>query len=411
MERMKISDIQIRDDLYPRFDKIPAAVSAYAENIEVLPPVEVSQTGILIDGYHRLTAHRQAGLDEVPVTVTEVASEKEIYRLAVERNSVHGHQLTLDDKRRYARHIFADNPNWSTEDEAALAKTLSVSERWIRNALSSGKKDRLSEQKARAERLWWMCHSQHEIADILGISRDAIRRWVGHFGKFAKMPNPEAALYDVWTAQKTSNEVRHPGQTEVKWVERLLGLFTEPGDIVVDPFAGGGSSIDVCLEFGRRILASDLTPIPARENEIRQHDVMQGPLNPAPGWSDVSLVYLDPPYGAQVAGKYSDKPDDLANGDSGELAEKLIKVVNDYRKALRKGAHIALIIQATQWHAPDRRRIDHAYRIMKAIGIEPLERIQCPYQTQQANPQMVQWAKDNRRLLTISRELMVWRVE
>jgi hypothetical protein len=36
-------------------------------------------------------------------------------------------------------------------------------------------------------------------------------------------------------------------------VENLLWLYTEPGDIVVDPFAGGGTTIDGAKAMGRRV--------------------------------------------------------------------------------------------------------------------------------------------------------------
>ncbi len=34
------------------------------------------------------------------------------------------------------------------------------------------------------------------------------------------------------------------GQSRI--VENLLYAYTEPFDVVVDPFAGGGSTIDIC---------------------------------------------------------------------------------------------------------------------------------------------------------------------
>ena len=36
-------------------------------------------------------------------------------------------------------------------------------------------------------------------------------------------------------------------------VENVLWLYTEPGDIIVDPFAGGGTTIDVAKAMGRRV--------------------------------------------------------------------------------------------------------------------------------------------------------------
>ena len=59
-------------------------------------------------------------------------------------------------------------------------------------------------------------------------------------------------------------------------MDNLLYLYTEPFDIVVDPFAGGGSTIDVCKKRFRRYFVTDRKPIVEREKEIRTHDMTDG---------------------------------------------------------------------------------------------------------------------------------------
>jgi hypothetical protein len=120
-------------------------------------------------------------------------------------------------------------------------------------------------------------------------------------------------LYNVWSFAKKSSNVEHFGNSEQRILENLLYLYTEPFDIVLDPFAGGGSTIDVCKRRLRRYWVSDRKPIVEREQEIRQLDIAQNlpPLHNR--WSDVTLTYLDPPYWRQAAGKYSDDAEDLGN--------------------------------------------------------------------------------------------------
>ena len=46
-----ISDINIREDLYPRLKKDPVLAQKYAENISVLPAIEINQHGdLMMDG-------------------------------------------------------------------------------------------------------------------------------------------------------------------------------------------------------------------------------------------------------------------------------------------------------------------------------------------------------------------------
>ena len=76
-------------------------------------------------------------------------------------------------------------------------------------------------------------------------------------------------LYNVWKEQHKANRSGHSGNTHSTWVGNLLWLYTDPFDVVCDPFAGGGSTIDVCKKRFRRYYVSDLTPIVERESEIR----------------------------------------------------------------------------------------------------------------------------------------------
>ena len=208
-----------------------------------------------------------------------------------------------------------------------------------------------------------------------------------------------------------TNTVKHKGQSEVSFVDQLLYMYTDkPKDIVFDPFAGGGSTIDICKKRLRRYYVSDLTPIPAREHEIRQHDITQG-LPRIPSWQETRLVYLDPPYWRQAQGWYGDAPENLANMSFEQFQETLAALINDIAEKLSPGAHIALIIQPTQWKTDsDHTFSDHVWHLAKHIDLTVAQRIQAPYTTQQCTPQMVEWAKANRQCLVLSREIVVWRV-
>jgi DNA modification methylase len=63
--------------------------------------------------------------------------------------------------------------------------------------------------------------------------------------------------FDVWSFQNGGGDSSYFGRMPPAVVENLLWLYTEPGDIVVDPFAGGGTTIDVAKAMGRRVWASD----------------------------------------------------------------------------------------------------------------------------------------------------------
>lgn len=47
----------------------------------------------------------------------------------------------------------------------------------------------------------------------------------------------------------------HPTQKPETLMRDLVRLFTNPGDLVIDPFSGGGTTLKVCRDMGRRCIA------------------------------------------------------------------------------------------------------------------------------------------------------------
>jgi DNA modification methylase len=189
-------------------------------------------------------------------------------------------------------------------------------------------------------------------------------------------------------------------------------MFTQPFDIVVDPFGGGGSTIEVCKKRLRRYWVSDRLPIIER-NDIRQYDILDGSPPLHKRWSDVALLYLDPPYWKQAEGKYSKDEQDLANMSLETFYDSLAAFVKDCAGKMKAGSHVALLIQPTQWKNGDKRVTDHVIDLIVKLSGGNLNykmRIACPYESQQCTAQQVEWAKQNRQVLMINRELIIWEV-
>lgn len=418
---MPLEAVVYREDLYPRIKPDAATIQRYAENLDVLPPIEVNQHGILIDGYHRWTAHRKAEAKTIKAFVTETTSDNHVYALAIERNAAHGLQMNDADKRSAAIRLYNSGTGI---DKATIARVLSVTQRSVSNYLNDVDRQIREERKQRIVDMWLACYTQEEIADAVGVARQTITDQVKVLPDLESFPNPAklmarfedadftSPLYNVWTFAKKTNAVSHFGNSEQRIVDNLLYLYTEPFDIVVDPFAGGGSTIDVCQKRLRRYYVSDRKPIVERENDIRRLDIAVD--LPALGnrWSDVALTYLDPPYWKQAENQYSSDPEDLANMPLDMFTETLIGIVNRIARKQSRGV-IALIIQPTQWKADNREFTDHVMHLVSGVDSTRLvleNRISVPYSTEQANAQQVEWAKANKKLLVISRELIVWRL-
>ncbi len=105
---VKITDIiqikacHARADTGVDYDKVKFLADFCFGN---LPPIEINQENILIDGWHRLEAYKYAGKQNIRcfVTITEKPrDEKEIEILSVIRNAAHGLPFNEDDLRHQA---------------------------------------------------------------------------------------------------------------------------------------------------------------------------------------------------------------------------------------------------------------------------------------------------------------------
>jgi ParB family chromosome partitioning protein len=212
--------------------------------------------------------------------------------------------------------------------------------------------------------------------------------------------------YDVWSFRHDrAFGIPHPGSIPPALVAHTLHYYTSPGALVVDPMAGGGTTLDVCQSMGRRCLAYDLHP--ARP-EIRLHDVRHGLPSEA---ADCDLVFCDPPYHTMLARHYP--RDGIATAPLSEWIAFLHDLARHTFAALRPGGCLALLL------APQTEKdlplgfgyLDHAffgYTAATQAGFLPERRISCPMDGAYL-PQHVRRAREEGRLLGQVRDLLVMR--
>lgn len=88
---------------------------------------------------------------------------------------------------------------------------------------------------------------------------------------------------------------------------------------------------------------------------------------------------------------------DLANMSLVDFSEALSAIIDGFAKKLRSSArespaYIALIIQPTQWRAPERQVTDHIGDMLRAIKLPVEMRFSAPHESEQYNAQMVERA-------------------
>ena len=71
--------------------------------------------------------------------------------------------------------------------------------------------------------------------------------------RLPKFNNNGKMIFNVmdWPRDNESEKI-HPTQKPVKLLERLIEIFTDPGDVVIDPVAGSGSTLVAAENMGRK---------------------------------------------------------------------------------------------------------------------------------------------------------------
>jgi hypothetical protein len=117
-------------------------------------------------------------------------------------------------------------------------------------------------RKAKAWDLWLNCLSYRQIGEEMNVDHKTVAEWCGEKSNKFENPPPGATHdkrqgvvqhFDVWSFSNGGDGSSYFGRMPPPIVENVLWLYTEPGDIIVDPFAGGGTTIDVAKAMGRRV--------------------------------------------------------------------------------------------------------------------------------------------------------------
>ena len=159
------------------------------------------------------------------------------------------------------------------------------------------------------------------------------------------MPSPRLSLQTttLWEYPSQHYGKGEQGSSDYKgatpsWVIwNLLQRYTEPGQVVLDPMCGSGTTWDVCDDLERNCFAFDLQP---QRDEIEEADARDLPL----GEEVVDFVFMDPPYGKNL--KYSGKPECIGELDAREQEyfEAMRVVFEEAWRVLKPGGHLAVYV-------------------------------------------------------------------
>ncbi len=134
---------------------------------------------------------------------------------------------------------------------------------------------------------------------------------------------------------------KYAGVTPALIIYNMVWRYTDPGELVVDPMCGSGTTIDVCKEEKRKAIGYDVHPT---RQDIIKNDARNIPLED----DSVDMVFIDSPYGNNI--KYNEEPQNIGNisSESEEFYNELEKVMKESHRILKEGKVLGWLI-GDQW--------------------------------------------------------------
>lgn len=455
---LPIDEVVWDPKIYPRQKWNTSTIERYVEALKAgdeFPAVVLEEgTSRLLDGKHRLEAHKKAERPEIAVVWHMIPDGMSAKRYAAKLSARHGDRMSNADLKALAIEECEADPKGF--DVKSFVKEMGVGEStvydWVGHILSREKEQR----QWSAVRLSMLGWTQQEIAGVLGIkqptvsvdirdsesgvsniralARDRVER---HeiARRFNVSPTLVEAItldelddaqrlkrlsikvqpYDVWQFAGCHDLMgdAHPGRIPGELVCHVLYFYTKPGDLVVDPMAGSGTTLDACLLMGRKARGYDIDHRHDRV-DVEQHDL-------STGWPEsvakASLIFWDPPY--------FDKMDSSTIGEDGYIDGSVSKLTPDayleffakrfaeLRAAVKPGTKLAFLM--SDWdpeNAKDHREHPGIFLwdyadLLRNTGWSLRRQIQTPLSTQQVHPDIVNKFRDGRRLARLERYLLV----
>ena len=358
------------------------------------------QEVIVLDGVHRVEAYNKFnkengikdGIIEEEYWKDEVLDyEENKIRLKLEaskRNIEHGDRLTNGDKEAVAQSIAENDPKqiWTEEK---ITDYLGVPQQTVSDWISSIRARQKAKRESLIYQLDFLGWTQGEIGEMVGLSQNRVSEIIGNtdFGKidtemqehlkqgrdeawlaehygftlqlvwaillrgksdlerfslFGKeeLRSHQPKLSEYWKFNKGDPRLGkedYPGRIWGQEVMNIIYRYSKQKDLVVDPMAGGGVTVDVCLVMNRKCRAYDIDPSRSSRKDILKNDIREGFPKKI---KKCDLIIVDPPYYKKLEDQYScpeftkDRPTFLVN------MEKLAK---DSFETLKKGGYFALL--------------------------------------------------------------------
>ena len=158
-------------------------------------------------------------------------------------------------------------------------------------------------------------HSTEVVLWATKAPKGSKHKYTFHYEEM-KAENGGKQMKSVWqfptAGRKEKAHGKHPTQKPVALIERCLRASTNSGDVVFDPFAGGGSTGVAALSIDRKFIGCDVEFEYADLSSRRLHEISSDSID-ATAAASAKVVSIDGGYGQKRLMERTDKYQSVAD--------------------------------------------------------------------------------------------------
>ncbi len=145
-----------------------------------------------------------------------------------------------------------------------------------------------------------------------------------------------STLWDIGPRKNYAGDSSFHGNSPTQIVEQCILRLSKKNDLVVDPMAGSGTTLDVCKLLDRKCIGYDLNS--SGRDDIIKNNSERIPLND----NSVDMIFLHPPYWNLI--RYSKMKEDVSNCGLEDFYKRMNNVINECYRILKPNKFFCILI-------------------------------------------------------------------
>ncbi len=257
-EKANIGDLNLDNSVWPRSTLNEEAIERYRDCLEELPPIVVDrETMTVLDGWHRVEAHRREGVETISVKYDSCAPHLFLAR-SYALNARHGLPVDNEERDQIVVDLRQGKDGYDPMGQEEIAKIMGISQGRVSQVITNllganifvGDKPKVKE----AIRLYLSGMSQEKVGGRFSVTQQTISSVVRDYSKrkdlISEHLRSRGHLKSVvrYSNRGPWGDAKFPGNTSGYLLVDLIDYY-QPKSIL-DPMEGSGTTGDVAFDMG-----------------------------------------------------------------------------------------------------------------------------------------------------------------